>query len=254
MEQKPRPLDRAAGVETGAAADAAGLDALYGHLPAAEIIARSITELFPGGVAGVSSFGADSAVLLHLIAQVDPGLPIVFLDTGKHFEETLSYRDALAADFGLTNIRVVAPDEAALVRIDPAGRLHLTNADACCNLRKVEPMARAVAPFRAWFTGRKRFQAATRSALPVFEAVGPRIRINPLARWTTAEQAGYMRSYRLRENPLVAYGYLSIGCFPCTKPVEPGQDARAGRWAGRAKTECGIHLSGLEKSLTDASL
>jgi len=121
-------------------------------------------------------------------------------------------------------------------------------------VRKVEPMARGVAPFRAWFTGRKRFQAATRAALPVFEAVGPRIRVNPLARWSSAEIADYMRAHRLRENPLVAYGYLSIGCFPCTRPVSLGEDARSGRWAGKAKTECGIHLSGLEQSLTDAAL
>ncbi len=251
MEQKPRPLDR---IESGAAADAAGLDALYGHLPAQEIIARAVEDLFQGEIGAVSSFGADSAVLLHLIAEVDRHLPIVFLDTGKHFSETLDYRDALAADFGLTDIRIVTPDEAALARIDPTGRLHETDTDACCEVRKVEPMARGVEPFRAWFTGRKRFQASTRAALPVFEAVGHRIRINPLAHWTTADQADYMRAHRLRENPLVAYGYLSIGCFPCTQPVEPGEDARSGRWAGHAKTECGIHLSGLETSLTEAAL
>lgn len=254
MEQKPGQLDRVSGVEAGAVADAAGLDALYGHLSAVEIIERAVTDLFIGEIAGVSSFGADSAVLLHLIAQVDANLPVIFLDTGKHFEETFAYRDALAADFGLTNIRVVAPDTAALERIDPTGLLHQTDVDACCAVRKVEPMARGVEPFHAWFTGRKRFQASTRAALPVFEAVGPRIRVNPLARWTTADQADYMRAHALRENPLVAYGYLSIGCFPCTKPVAPGEDARSGRWAGQAKTECGIHLSGLEKSLTDASL
>jgi phosphoadenosine phosphosulfate reductase len=254
MEQKPRQLDRVSGVEAGAAADAAGLDALYGHLPAIEIIERAVTDLFTDEIAAVSSFGADSAVLLHLIAQVDANLPVIFLDTGKHFEETFFYRDALAADFGLTNIRVVAPDAAALERIDPTGLLHETDVDACCAVRKVEPMARGVEPFQAWFTGRKRFQASTRAALPVFEAVGPRIRVNPLARWTTTDQADYMRAHALRENPLVAYGYLSIGCFPCTKPVAPGEDARSGRWAGHAKTECGIHLSGLEKSLTDASL
>ncbi|MHA6644836.1 phosphoadenylyl-sulfate reductase [Mesorhizobium sp. A623] len=254
MEQKPGQLDRVSGAEAGATADAAGLDALYGHLPAVEIIERAVTDLFTGEIAGVSSFGADSAVLLHLIAQVDADLPVIFLDTGKHFEETFSYRDALAADFGLTNIRIVAPDAVALERIDPTGLLHQTDVDACCAVRKVEPMARGVEPFQAWFTGRKRFQASTRAALPVFEAVGPRIRVNPLARWTTADQADYMRAHALRENPLVAYGYLSIGCFPCTKPVAPGEDARSGRWAGHAKTECGIHLSGLEKSLTDASL
>lgn len=251
MEQKPRPLDR---VEAGKIADAAGLDALYGHLSATEIIEQAATNLFEGEIAAVSSFGADSAVLLHLIAQVDRDLPVIFLDTGKHFEETFLYRDALAADFGLTNIRVVAPEVAALERLDPQGILHQSDVDACCAIRKVEPMARGVEPFRAWFTGRKRFQASTREALPVFEAVGSRIRVNPLARWTTADQADYMRAHALRENPLVAYGYLSIGCFPCTKPVAPGDDARSGRWAGHAKTECGIHLSGLEKSLTDAPL
>jgi phosphoadenosine phosphosulfate reductase len=254
MLAKPRPLDRIVDVEAGIAAEAAGLDALYGHLSALEIIERSVRDLFDGEVAAVSSFGADSAVLLHMIAEVDRALPVLFLDTGKHFGETLDYRDALAADFGLTDIRVITPDAAALERIDPTGMLHQRNTDACCDVRKVEPLARGVEPFRAWFTGRKRFQAATRAALPVFEAVGSRIRINPLAHWTTADQAAYMRAHALRENPLVAYGYLSIGCFPCTQPVQPGEDARSGRWAGHAKTECGIHLSGLEKSLTDASL
>lgn len=254
MLTKPRPLEAATGEGSDLAAHAAGLDALYGHLPAQAVIERAATELFAGTIAAVSSFGADSAVLLHLIASVDRHLPIVFLDTGKHFEETLAYRDALVADFGLTDVRVVAPDAAALARVDPTGKLHETDTDACCAARKVEPMARGVEPFDAWFTGRKRFQASTRAALPVFEAVGRRIRINPLVHWTTADQADYMRTHALRENPLVAYGYLSIGCFPCTRPVQPGEDARAGRWAGQAKTECGIHLSGLEASLTDAAL
>ena len=178
---------------------------------------------FAGDIAAVSSFGADSAVLLHIIADVDRNLPVLFLDTGKHFEETLAYRDALIADFGLTDVRVLTPEEAALERLDPDGRLHQTDTDACCEIRKVEPLARGVAPFRAWFTGRKRFQASTRAALPVFESVGSRIRINPLARWTTSDQADYMRSHSLRENPLVAYGYLSIGCFPCTQPVQAGR-------------------------------
>lgn len=254
MLTKPRPPEAVTGEGSDKAAHAAGLDALYGHLGAQAVIERAATELFAGAIAAVSSFGADSAVLLHLISRVDRHLPIIFLDTGKHFEETLAYRDALAADFGLTDVRVVAPDAAALARVDPAGKLHETDTDACCAVRKVEPMARGVEPFGAWLTGRKRFQASTRTALSVFEAVGSRIRINPLAHWTTADQADYMRTHALRENPLVAYGYLSIGCFPCTKPVQPGEDARSGRWAGQAKTECGIHLSGLEASLTDATL
>ena len=250
MEQKPRPHE--AGAE--ALAEAAGLDAAYGHLTPQRIIELSLKGHFVFEAAAVSSFGADSAVLLHMIAAIDRNLPIIFLETGKHFDETLSYRDALVSDFGLRNVRVIRPDAGDLARLDPDGRLHEASTDACCDIRKVKPLARALEPFRAWLTGRKRFQAETRAALPAFESVGPRIRINPLARWTTADQAAYMRAHALRENPLVAYGYLSVGCFPCTSPVRPGEDARSGRWAGQAKTECGIHLSGLDRSLTDASL
>jgi phosphoadenosine phosphosulfate reductase len=250
MLAKPgRPEDR---VEL--LAEAATLEAFYAHLKPQEIIARAARDHFPGGIAVVSSFGADSAVLLHMISEIDRKMPVIFLDTGKHFEETLQYRDALVADFGFTDVRIIKPQEEALARFDPKGVLHQTDTDACCNIRKVEPMARAVAPFRAWFTGRKRHQASTRNAMAVFENVGGRMRINPLANWTTADQADYMRTHALRANPLVAYGYLSIGCFPCTQPVQAGEDARSGRWAGHAKVECGIHLSGLDQSLTDASL
>ena len=250
MLAKPRPRDG----EAEALGRAASLDALYGHLPAEKIVELSVRDEFTDGIAAVSSFGADSAVLLDIIARVDRTLPVLFLDTGKHFEETLKYRDALAADFGLRNIQVVHPRPEALETVDPDGRLHQSDTDACCDIRKVEPMTRAVEPLAAWFTGRKRHQAATRNALGVFEATGPRIRINPLAKWTTSDLADYMREHRLRENPLVAYGYLSIGCFPCTQPVKPGEDARSGRWAGQAKTECGIHLSNLDQSLTASSL
>mgnify|MGYP001169655967 CR=1 FL=1 len=257
MLAKPRPLEggyRPLDAEEAAAAEASLLEARYGGLEPQDVITLSIGRFGYEGLAAVSSFGADSAVLLHMLARIDPALPVIFLDTGKHFEETIRYRDALAADFGLRNITVYEPLPSALVRGDPSGDLHRTDTDACCNIRKVEPMARAVEPLAAWFTGRKRFQASTRNALPVFEATGPRIRINPLARWTTADLAAYMREHQLRENPLVAYGYLSIGCFPCTQPVKPGEDARSGRWAGQAKTECGIHLSDLDHSLTASSL
>lgn len=235
-------------------AEAASLNELYGDRSPEEIIELSVREEFAGEIAAVSSFGSDSAVLLRMIANVDRDLPVLFLDTGKHFEETIGYRDALAVDFGLRNIKIVKPLERALAEKDPDGTLHQRDTDACCDVRKVEPMARGVAPYSAWFTGRKRFQSQTRTQLQVFEAVGERIRINPLASWTTSDLADYMRKHALRANPLVAYGYLSIGCFPCTQPVKPGEDARSGRWAGQAKTECGIHLTGLEQSLTDASL
>ena len=249
MVPNPGLLD--AGAERSARADA--LEARFGGGSPQEIIQHALGENFAGGLAAVSSFGADSAVLLSMIAEIDRSLPILFLDTGKHFGETLEYRDALATDLGLSNLQVITPLQAVLDRDDPDGKLHQRDTDACCGIRKVEPMARAVEPFGAWLTGRKRFQAATRGALPAFEAVGPRIRVNPLARWTTSDLADYMRAHDLRENPLVAYGYLSIGCFPCTEPVKPGEDARSGRWAGQAKTECGIHLPELERSLTDTT-
>jgi len=250
MLAKLKPRDAA----EEAAVEAAYLEDRYGMLAPQDVIALSVGRFDRAGIGAVSSFGSDSAVLLHMIGRVDPSLQVIFLDTGKHFEETLKYRDALAADFGLRDVRVYEPLARALADNDPAGDLHRADTDACCNIRKVEPMARAVEPLAAWFTGRKRFQATTRNALPVFEAVGPRIRINPLAKWTTSDLADYMRTHQLRENPLVAYGYLSIGCFPCTQPVKPGEDARSGRWAGQAKTECGIHLSNLDESLTASSL
>jgi phosphoadenosine phosphosulfate reductase len=233
---------------------AAELEGRYGRLEPEEIIQVALDRFGLGDLAAVSSFGADSAALLHIVANVDRAVPVIFLDTGHHFGETLQYRDALAADLGLGNLRIVQPNEARISAQDPAGLLHKTSTDSCCDIRKVEPMARGVAPFKAWLTGRKRHQASTRNAIPVFEAVGSRVRINPLASWTTADQAAYMRAHGLRENPLVAYGYLSIGCFPCTQPVAQGEDPRSGRWAGQAKTECGIHLSGLDASLTSSAL
>lgn len=230
--------------EIAARAEAAALEAAYGSLDPQEILVFAMNQFWSGELAVVSSFGADSAVLLHMIAEFDRDLPVMFLDTGKHFEETLDYRDALIDDLGLTDLRIVSPLEESLERDDPSGLLHLRNTDGCCAIRKVEPMQRAVRPFRAWFTGRKRFQASTREKMPVFEAVGPRIRINPLASWGTEEIGAYMEEHGLRQNPLVAFGYLSIGCFPCTQPVAAGADPRSGRWAGQAKTECGIHLPG----------
>jgi phosphoadenosine phosphosulfate reductase len=189
-----------------------------------------------------------------MISKVDRTLPVVFLDTGKHFDETLAYRDELIGKLGLTDISIIKPRYEALAERDPDGKLHKFDTDSCCAIRKVEPMARAVAPWRAWFTGRKRYQASTRSGLKVFEAVGPRVRINPLAAWQSGEMMDYAERNGLPVHPLVAYGYYSIGCLPCTEPAKPGEDERSGRWAGQSKTECGIHLSGLEQSLTSSSL
>jgi phosphoadenosine phosphosulfate reductase len=225
----------AAGRAARLAADLDGLDA-------AAVIARVLGGPLAGRVALVSSFGAEAAVLLHLVATVDRATPVVFVDTGKLFGETLAYRDRLTARLGLTNVRSVAPDPARLAALDPRGVLWAADRDLCCRIRKVEPLAGALAGFEAWISGRKRFQAATRAALPLVEPDGVRLKINPLAAWTPADLADYARRHDLPAHPMVADGYPSIGCMPCTDRVRPGEDGRAGRWRGAEKTECGIHL------------
>ena len=199
-----------------------------------------IRERFAGRIALVSSFGAESAVLLHLAAGIDPALPVIFLDTGKLFPETLAYRDRLVARFGLRDVRAARPDPAA----DPTGTLWRDDPDGCCGLRKVAPLEAALAPFDAWISGRKRFHGGERSTLPPVEfGADWRIRINPLAGWSAGEIAVCFAANDLPAHPLLARGYRSIGCAPCTRPVRDGEDPRAGRWAGLAKTECGIHRS-----------
>ena len=207
-----------------------------------EILRGTIGDEFPGKVALVSSFGTESAALLHLIAQIDRNTPVVFLDTGKLFGETKKYRDQLIDLLGLTAVQSVQPDPAALTARDPRGILWTQNPDACCALRKVEPLNRALTPYDAWFTGRKTFQASTRAALPLFEIENNRIKINPIVRWTKSDIDAYFVAHKLPHHPLEADGYLSIGCMSCTSRVEPGEDARAGRWRGSDKVECGIHL------------
>ncbi|MEN5275612.1 phosphoadenylyl-sulfate reductase [Brucella sp. TWI432] len=232
-----------------AQAQARLLEASHGASTPQEVIALSMRELFEGGIAVVSSFGAESAVLLHMISKVDPAIPVLFLDTGKHFRATLDYRHDLAERLGLLDVQDILPLEESVKADDPFGALSMTDKDRCCFIRKVEPMARAVAPYRAWMTGRKQFQASTRNALPVFESVGSRIRINPLARMSSDDLRAYAQSHDLPVHPLTEQGYRSIGCMPCTRPVNDGEDQRAGRWAGSEKTECGIHLTGLTDSL-----
>ena len=197
-------------------------------------------------VAMVSSFGADSAVLLHMVAQIDQDLPVLFIDTLALFPETLSYQRDLAVHLGLRNIQTIAPDRAALFVRDPDGLLHRADSDACCGLRKAEPLERALAGYDGWITGRKRFQADTRAALERAELDGGtgRIRLNPLADWSAVQIAAYMDAHDLPRHPLVARGYPSIGCQPCTTRVLTGEDQRAGRWRGSEKIECGIHSDG----------
>ena len=218
------------------------LDAEHGALPAVDLIDLVVHRLFPGEVALVSSFGADAAVLLDLVAEVDPSVPVIFVDTGRHFGETLRHRDRLVERLGFTDVRSVTPAPVAVMAADPLGVLWHGDADACCRLRKITPLAEAVAPFAAWISGRKRFQAATRAAIPTFTADGTRIKVDPLATWTAEDVATRAAARDLPAHPLVSRGYPSIGCLPCTAPVAPGEDARAGRWRGLEKTECGIHL------------
>ena len=213
----------------------------YGHLDGAGLLRPMIEHEFAGRIAVVSSFGSEAAVILSLVAEIDRATPIVFLDTGKHFLETLTYKDILVGRFGFTDVRVVEPDPLDLSAEDPAGDLWSTNPDRCCHLRKVRPLAHALGDFDAWVTGRKRFHGGQRTQIPVLEAGDGRIKINPLAHWPRPWVEAAMKERRLPAHPLSDDGYLSIGCEPCTLPVGAGDDVRAGRWQGRPKTECGIH-------------
>jgi sulfate adenylyltransferase subunit 2 len=222
---------------------AEALRAKYGHLEGSALLSALLTEALPGQLALVSSFGAESAVLLAMAAEIDPAVPVIFLNTGKLFGETLTYRDKLSRHLGLTNVRTIGPERAVEGWRDPDGALWRDNPDACCAFRKVEPLDRALRPFAGWITGRKRFQSKDRAAIPTIEVEEGRIKVNPLANWGPREiEAEFLRR-GLPRHPLVADGFLSIGCMPCTTRVEAGADARSGRWAGMAKTECGIHLS-----------
>jgi phosphoadenosine phosphosulfate reductase len=213
----------------------------FGYAPPTKVLTAALSELFPGRIAVVSSFGAESAVLLHLVAAVDRATPVLFIDTGRHFAETLRYRDALTAHLGLSDVRSVGPRAEEIARLDRDATRAVWDPDGCCAFRKSEPLQRALAGFDAWITGRKRFQAATRLDLPVFEADPPHIKINPLASWSTADLGAYVAEHRLPSHPLVVEGFASIGCAPCTSAVRPGEAARAGRWRGFDKTDCGIH-------------
>lgn len=219
----------------------ARLRAAFGHLRDEAMIAAMARDAFVGKVAAVSSFGAESVVLLHMMATVDPTIPVIFLNTGKLFGETLRYRDRLQDQLGLTDIRSLRPHPFDEKRDDPEGDLWSRDPDECCNFRKVVPLNAAMAPFRAELTGRKRFQTATRQKMQVIEIAAGRFKINPLADWDMDALEAYVERHRLPRHPLVADGFLSIGCMPCTQRVKPGEGYRSGRWAGLDKDECGIH-------------
>lgn len=221
----------------------AGLNARYRHHGATAVLEHALRDRDVGRVALVSSFGAESVVLLHLLSVISPHTPVLFIDTHMLFAETLAYQQVLAEKLYLTDIRTLTASQAAVSARDPQGDLHKSNTDACCALRKTEVLETALAGFDAWITGRKRYQSGTRAEVEFFEADGDaRLKINPLAHWTRDDLEDYIVNNRLPRHPLVAQGYPSIGCAPCTSPVQPGEDPRAGRWRGTEKTECGIHF------------
>jgi len=205
------------------------------------VLRRAIHGEHAGKIVVVSSFGAESAVLLALVAEIDPATPVLFVDTEQHFAETLEYRDTIVRTLGLLDARTVKLSDTDRANGDPEGELWRYDADACCRLRKVGPLDRALAPFEAWITGRKRHQALTRVALPVTERVDGKLKVNPLAAWTAADIEAEMVRRDLPRHPLSLAGYPSIGCAVCTRAVAAGEDPRSGRWAGTGKTECGIH-------------
>lgn len=245
-----RAVDR---IDTGprfTEADAVRLNRLFRGSETADWLRSVLKDQLAGDVAVVSSFGAESAVLLHLVASIDPGTAVLFLDTGKHFPETIAYRDALIERLGLTNVQILRPDPAKLAARDENGLRWSYDPDGCCEIRKVEPLARALETFDASITGRKAFQASTRANLPRFEidksdAQG-RLKINPLIDWSADDITAYFADHDLPPHPLVAEGYPSIGCMPCTSKVAAGEDPRSGRWKGWEKTECGIHQPGTD--------
>jgi len=219
------------------------LDRALRNASPAEVIASALQTVGRDRLAVVSSFGTESAALLKVMADVDPAIPVVFLDTGWLFEETLVYRDTLIATLGLRDVRSIKPLEETLSREDPDRELWFSDPDACCRIRKVEPLARALAPFSAWINGRKRFQGGFRTAIPVVEDDGVRLKFNPFANVSREEIEAIYALAKLPPHPLAASGYLSVGCMPCTSRASPDEDARAGRWRGRPKTECGIHTT-----------
>lgn len=235
------------------AEDVAALNARFADVPTIAMLRAVLREGLAGDVAAVSSFGAESAVLLHLIATIDRSVPVLFLDTGKHFPETLDYRDTVMKRLGMTNLVNLAPNAEALAARDGTGLRWSYDPDGCCEIRKVQPLAAALTHFDASFTGRKGFQSATRAGLQTFEldktdAQG-RLKINPLATWSSGQVRAYFDATGLPAHPLVAQGYPSIGCSPCTTRVAPGEDPRSGRWKGWDKTECGIHVDGAAEIL-----
>lgn len=241
MADTARKIDR---IDTSPAftqADADALNARFAGVSTQDMLRELFAENSLGRVGVVSSFGTESAVLLHLLAEADRAVPVIFVDTLKMFAETLDYRETLIAHLGLTNTSVVQPDAEVLAAKDENGLRWSWDPDGCCDIRKVEPLARAKASLDAWISGRKAFQSVTRQNLPRFEVEQGKLKINPLGDWTKDDLEAYFAEHDLPRHKLEAEGFLSVGCEPCTSKVLPGEDPRAGRWRGWDKVECGIH-------------
>lgn len=217
---------------------------LHRDSDAQTILRHALEDVRLGDTAIVSSFGAESVVLLHMAAQIDRTVPVIFLDTEMLFPETLDYQADVADRLGLADLRIIRPDRAAVLLRDNEGLLHQAAVNSCCTLRKTEPLQKALQDFGSWVTGRKHYHGGQRAALPLFEkeSGSARIKVNPLARWSRTQIADYMDTHDLPRHPLVAQGYPSVGCMPCTARVSDMGNPRAGRWENSAKTECGIHL------------
>lgn len=234
---------RAPVTEAAVLHSAQALDHTLRDASPAQVIEAALNAVGRERLALVSSFGTESAALLKVMADVDPAIPVIFLDTGWLFEETLAYRDTLIATLGLRDVRSIKPLEEALSRQDPDRELWFSDPDACCRIRKVEPLARALKPFAAWINGRKRFQGGARAEIAVVEEDGEKLKFNPFANVSREEIETIYKLAKLPPHPLVASGYLSVGCMPCSSRAAAGEDARDSRWRGRAKTECGIHTT-----------
>ena len=222
---------------------AAELNARYAHHAAPDILAHALDDPMVGPTALVSSFGAEAVVLLHMVSVIDRTTPVLFIDTEMLFPETLDYQKDVAEALRLSNVQIIRPDRDQTFLKDPNNGMHRTKPDACCALRKTQPLEAALAPYDAWITGRKRFHGGQRRMLSFFEAEGnARIKINPLAHFSREDVADYITNNRLPRHPLVAKGFASIGCLPCTTRVAQDEDVRAGRWRGLDKDECGIHF------------
>ncbi len=215
----------------------------YRNHAAIPVLGAVLSDPFVGKIALVSSFGAESIVLLHLVSLVKPETPVIMIDTEMLFPETLAYQAEVAKTLGLCDVRIIRADANAVAAVDPDGMLHQSDPDACCAVRKTAPLLDALEDFDGWITGRKRFQNGQRVNLDLFEVdTEHRFKINPLAHWRVQDLTAYMENNALPRHPLVAKGYPSIGCAPCTSPVAKGEDPRSGRWNGQDKVECGIHF------------